>query len=137
MRAVRLGSTVREWWLRLWFHAWSVIVDWLEMVRVEGNFVGLWCWYTSLRLVMFVVHIIVSGSPLHAAQQPPTTFPHVVLLFCQLPIYFQCLLAGVRQQNQEQASRPPSCCSATILQLTQHRPHRPPRPSPAVRAMPH
>jgi hypothetical protein len=68
---------------------------------------------------------------------PPTTYPHGVLLFCQLPIYFQCLLAGVRQQNQEQASRPPSCRSATVLPLTSCRPHCPPGPSPAVRPTPH
>ncbi|KAI0268977.1 hypothetical protein BGY98DRAFT_1017245, partial [Russula aff. rugulosa BPL654] len=58
---------------------------------------------------------------------PPATFPHGVLLR-QLPIYFQCLLAGIRQQNKKQPSRPPSCRSPTILRLTQRSPHRPPRP---------
>jgi hypothetical protein len=62
----------------------------------------------------------------------PGTFPHGFPILFQLPVHFRCLLAVIQQQNQEQASRPPSCHSATILRLTQRRPLCPPRPNPAV-----
>src|SRR6266852_1758647 len=136
MRAVRLCSTVQESWLWLWFRAWCVIGEWLGGGTCRGQLsqsclVKLGCWLYSLIIIV----LYQDQMTIKCRQQlrlTPTTFPHGILLFSQLPVYLQCLIAGIRQQNQEQSSRPPSCHSATTLRLAQCRPRCPPRPSPAV-----
>jgi hypothetical protein len=75
--------------------AWCVIGDWLGMVRVEGNCRIVVLVASLVRLAILAVGCRIRIKQFACFISSPTTSPHGVLLFCQLPICFQCLLAGI------------------------------------------